>query len=44
MANGGGMGLLQLPMLTKLNYDNWRIKMKALLGAQDVLEIVENGF
>ncbi|XP_038875032.1 uncharacterized protein LOC120067555 [Benincasa hispida] len=31
-------------MLTKLNYDNWSIKIKALLGAQDVWEIMENGF
>ncbi|XP_038875054.1 uncharacterized protein LOC120067579 [Benincasa hispida] len=43
MANGG-IGSLQLPMLTKLNYDNWSIKIKALLGAQDVWEIVEKGF
>ncbi|XP_038882219.1 uncharacterized protein LOC120073442 [Benincasa hispida] len=43
MANVG-IGSLQLPMLTKLNYDNWSIKIKVLLGAQEVWEIVENGF
>ena len=30
-----------MPMLTKNNYDNWSIKMKALLGAQDVWDIVD---
>ncbi|XP_050920426.1 uncharacterized protein LOC127138064 [Lathyrus oleraceus] len=39
MANGGFP--FQMPMLTKNNYDNWSIKMKALLGAQDVCDIVE---
>ncbi|XP_058751460.1 uncharacterized protein LOC131624520 [Vicia villosa] len=33
MANGGFP--FQMPMLTKNNYDNWSIKMKALLGSQD---------
>ncbi|XP_050875781.1 uncharacterized protein LOC127079444 [Lathyrus oleraceus] len=33
-----------MPMLTKNNYDNWSIKMNALLGAQDVWDIIEKGF
>ncbi|XP_060960397.1 uncharacterized protein LOC133031099 [Cannabis sativa] len=39
----GGMIPFQVPMLTKSNYDNWNIKMKTLLGAQDVWDIVEKG-
>ncbi|GAU10225.1 hypothetical protein TSUD_418740, partial [Trifolium subterraneum] len=34
---------LQVPMLTKSNYDNWSLRMVALLGAHDVWEIVEKG-
>ncbi|XP_075076895.1 uncharacterized protein LOC142163501 [Nicotiana tabacum] len=33
----------QVPMLTKENYGNWCIRMKALLGAYDVWEPVESG-
>ncbi|KAL5854902.1 hypothetical protein ACOSQ4_004704 [Xanthoceras sorbifolium] len=33
-----------IPKLTKDNYDNWCIQMRALLGSQDVMEIVEDGY
>ncbi|KAK0588278.1 hypothetical protein LWI29_037109 [Acer saccharum] len=33
-----------IPKLTKDNYDNWFIQMRALLGSQDVMDIVEDGY
>ena len=33
----------QVPILTKSNYDNWSLRMMALLGAHDVWEVVEKG-
>ena len=36
---------ISLPKLTKVvNYDNWSLKMKALLGSQENWEVVEDGF
>jgi len=34
----------QVPRLTKENYSSWCIRMKALLGSQDVWDIVSNGY
>jgi len=35
---------MPLPKLTKdVSYDNWSLQMKALLGSQEVWEVVENG-
>lgn len=43
MANKN-MVLFQFPMPNKSNFDNWTIKMKALLDLQDVWEIVEKRY
>ncbi|XP_017635944.1 uncharacterized protein LOC108478010 [Gossypium arboreum] len=34
----------QIPKLTKINYDNWSIQMRASLGSQDCWDIVEEGY
>jgi len=35
---------MPLSKLSKgVNYDNWSLQMKALLGSQEVWEVVENG-
>ena len=41
MANG--MSQWQMPKFTKDNYENWCIRMKAILGANDVWDIMEKG-
>jgi Domain of unknown function (DUF4219) len=46
MVNTGSTspGHMPLPRLTKSNYDNWSIQMRALLSAQDAWKVVEVGF
>ena len=34
----------QYPRLTNLNYENWALRMKAILGSQGVWDIVDKGF
>jgi len=36
-----GVASFQVPLLKGNTYDNWSIKVKALLGAHDVWEMVE---
>ncbi|GAU27291.1 hypothetical protein TSUD_125720 [Trifolium subterraneum] len=38
------MSQMPLPRLTKSNYDNWSIQMKALLGALEAWEVTRDGF
>lgn len=33
-----------IPKLTRDNFDNWRIRMKAFLGSQECIEIVDYGY
>lgn len=35
---------LQVPKLTKENFEKWCIQFKALFGSQDLWEIVSNGY
>ncbi|KAK6134376.1 hypothetical protein DH2020_031883 [Rehmannia glutinosa] len=39
-----GVASFQVSMLNTSNYDNWSIKMKTILGAHDVWDIVEKGY
>ncbi|XP_012828533.1 PREDICTED: uncharacterized protein LOC105949762 [Erythranthe guttata] len=39
-----GLHSFQFRRLTKENYENWCLRLKAILGAQDVWEIVDRGF
>ena len=43
MANSGMMSF-QVPQLKGSKFNNWSNKMKALLGAHDVWDVVEKGF
>jgi len=39
-----GTASFQVQLLKGSTYDNWYIKMEALLGAHDVLEVVQKGY
>ena len=39
-----GVASFQVLTLSNNNYDNWSIKMNALLGAHDVWDIIEKDF
>jgi Domain of unknown function (DUF4219) len=41
---GSSLGQLVLLKLTKTNYENWSIQNKSLMGAQDVWDIIEEGY
>jgi len=43
MANNGGFGT-NILVLDGKNWERWSAMMKSLFGAQDVLELVENGY
>jgi hypothetical protein len=43
-AGSTSLGQMSLSRLTKTNYENWSIQMKALLGAQDAWDVVENDY
>ena len=43
MAAKGASLSFQYPQLNKTNYENWSIRMKAILGSQGVWDVVEKG-
>ena len=43
MANPNGHFLVTFPILDGRNYDPWSMKMKVILGSQDVWDLVVNG-
>ena len=36
--------IVSIPKLTKENYDNWCVSIKAIIGAQDAWRVVEQGY
>ncbi|BFG30242.1 hypothetical protein CerSpe_165160 [Prunus speciosa] len=44
MASNNNLLQPQLPKFTGKNYSQWSIQMKVLYAAQDLWEVVENGF
>ncbi|XP_078180787.1 uncharacterized protein LOC144574651 [Carex rostrata] len=43
-SDSSAFGQVTFPRLTKTNYENWSIQMKALLGSLDVWEVVLSGY
>ncbi|KAK2975951.1 hypothetical protein RJ640_013443 [Escallonia rubra] len=44
MSSKGTTISFHYPQLTNFNYENWAIRMKAILGARGVWEVVEKGY
>ncbi|KAG6629418.1 hypothetical protein CIPAW_14G083000 [Carya illinoinensis] len=44
MSSKGATLSLQYPQFANPNYENWAIRMKAILGSQGLWEIVQKGF